>query len=193
MSLMRVLVLVFWGFAGSLCTAEEDPAKAVKLEFRLVHADNDALVKKHQDELWSSPRRANREVERRFLEKHAPDGYVLLSRTIIEPPRIPEVIYCYVSKTVEMDGSSVSRAAAVGDGSGSPMIRLSFDAEGSKKFADLTERNIGRDLAVVIDGKLCCAPRIRMPILGGDIEITGSFTPEELDAVVKGLNSKAAR
>ena len=146
---MRVWSLVFAGLVCSLCTAEEDPAKAVKLEFRLVHADNDALVKKHQDELWSSPRRANQDVEREFLAKRAPEGYVLMSRTICEPPRIPEVIYCYVSKTVEMDGSRVSRAAAVGDGSGSPMIRLSFDAEGRKKFADLTERNVGRQLAVV--------------------------------------------
>ena len=187
MSLMRVLFLVFAGLACCLCMAVERP---VKLEFRLVHADSEALVKKLKDELWSSPRRANREVEREFLESKAPEGYELLSQTICVPPRIPKVIYCYVAKTVEMDGSSVSRAAAARNGSGQPMIRLSFDAEGRKKFADLTERNVGRDLAVVIDGKLCCAPRIRMPIPGGDIEITGPFTPEEAEAVVKGLNSK---
>ena len=191
MSLMRVWSLVFAGLVCSLCTAEEAPAKAVKLEFRLVHADSDALVKKLKDELWSSPRRANREVEREFLESKAPEGYELLSQTICVPPRIPKVIYCYVAKTVEMDGSSVSRAAAARNGSGQPMIRLSFDAEGRKKFADLTERNVGRQLAVVIGGKLCGTPRIYAPIFEGDIEITGSFTPEELDAVVNGLNSGA--
>ena len=188
--MMRGWLGVFAGLACSLCMAAEKP---VELEFRLVHADNDALVKKHKGELWNSHRRANLEVEREFLEKHAPEGYELKSLTISRPPRIPKVIYCYVAKTVEMDGSSVSRAAAVRDGSGQPMIRLVFDAEGRKKFADLTERNIGRDLAVVIDGKLCCTPRIRMPIPGGAIEITGPFTPEEAEAVVKGLNSKAAR
>ena len=187
MSLMRICFLAVAGFAWCLCMAAEKP---VKLEFRLIHADSDALVKKLKDELWSSPRRANREVEREFLESKAPEGYELLSQTICVPPRIPKVIYCYVAKTVELDGSSVSRAAAVRDGSGQPMIRLVFDAEGRKKFADLTERNIGRDLAVVIDGKLCCTPRIRMPIPGGAIEITGPFTPEEAEAVVKGLNSK---
>ena len=190
MSPMRIRSLVFAVLAGSLCLAAEKP---VKLEFRLVHADSDALVKKHQDELWSSPRRANREVEREFLEKRAPEGYVLLSQTICEPPRIPEVIYWYVSKTAEMDGSSVSRASSAG-GNGfadHPKIRLIFNAGGSKKFADLTERNVGRKLAILIDGKLCSVPRIYAPIFGGDIEITGPFTPEELEAVVKGLTPGA--
>lgn len=185
---LAVLVLA-WCLGAA---AAENSAKTVRLEFRLVHADNDALVKKYRDELWSSRRRANREVEREFLEKRAPEGYELLSRTICVPPRIPEVIYCYVAKTVEMDGSSVSRASSVegNEFPAHPKICLIFDAEGRKKFADLTERNIGRDLAVVIDGKLCCAPRIRMAIVGGEIEITGSFTPEEIEAVVAGLNSK---
>ena len=192
MSLKRVLFLAVAVFARSFCgVAAETPAKAVKLEFRLVHADNDALVKKHLAALHGAHPNAERDDERKFLEANAPEGYVLWSRAFREPPRTPEAIYCYVSRTVEMDGSSVRRAVAGSDGFGTPRIGLSLNAEGSKKFADLTERNIGRQLAVLIDGKLCCSPLIRAPISGGEIAITGSFTPEELDAIVKRLNSGA--
>ena len=187
--LLRVFLAAGAVFAWSFCgEAAETSARAVKLELRLVHADNDALVKMHRAALHGAHPNAGRDDERKFLEANAPEGYELLSLAICEPSRVPEVIYCYVSKTVEMDSSSVRRAVADSDSFGTPRLNLSLDAEGSKKFADLTGRNVGRQLAILIDGKLCCSPLIRAPISNGEIAITGSFTPEELDAVVKGLN-----
>jgi len=60
-----------------------------------------------------------------------------------------------------------------------PIVSLEFNAEGAKKFAEITTNNIGRRLAIVLDGKVQSAPRIREAIPSGEAVITGRFTPEQ--------------
>jgi SecD/SecF fusion protein len=57
-----------------------------------------------------------------------------------------------------------------------PIITFRFNASGARKFALLTQSNVGRVLAIVIDGKVHSAPVIREPILGGFGQISGNFT-----------------
>ncbi|MEK6727402.1 MAG: protein translocase subunit SecD [Candidatus Omnitrophota bacterium] len=60
-----------------------------------------------------------------------------------------------------------------------PVVGLQFSAEGAKKFADITAKNVGRRLAIVLDGKVQSAPRIKEAIPSGEAVITGRFSVEQ--------------
>ncbi|MBI1952524.1 MAG: protein translocase subunit SecD [Candidatus Omnitrophica bacterium] len=60
-----------------------------------------------------------------------------------------------------------------------PIVGLTFNAEGAKAFGKVTSENVGRRLAILLDGKVQSAPRIQEAILGGEAVITGRFTPQE--------------
>jgi protein-export membrane protein SecD len=72
-----------------------------------------------------------------------------------------------------------------------PIVGLLFDEEGAKLFEQLTEQNIGKTLAIYLDGALVYAPSVNEKITGGEAVITGVFTPEEAKKNVGLLNSGA--
>ena len=55
---------------------------------------------------------------------------------------------------------------------------MSMNTEGSRRWAALTKKNIGREIAIVLDGYVYSAPRVNSEITGGNSQITGNFTPE---------------
>jgi protein-export membrane protein SecD len=59
-----------------------------------------------------------------------------------------------------------------------PIVTFRFNARGGQIFADVTQQNVGRRFAVVLDEKFITAPVIRTPILGGSGQIEGNFTVE---------------
>ena len=59
------------------------------------------------------------------------------------------------------------------------MISFQLTPEGGKVFGELTTKNTGRRMAIVIDEKVRSAPNINEPILGGSAQISGDFTPQE--------------
>lgn len=71
------------------------------------------------------------------------------------------------------------------------VVRLNFDEEGTKLFADLTEANIGKPLAIVLDGQIIQAPTVQSVITNGEAVITGNFTSEEAKLLAGRLNSGA--
>ncbi|MFT5125083.1 MAG: SecD/SecF fusion protein [Candidatus Omnitrophota bacterium] len=96
----------------------------------------------------------------------------------------------YVSVREELTGSGVSGASISSDQFGRPTVSVRFDAEGSKKFGDITadlapggaknpNPNERRQLAIVLDGTLYSAPNINEAIIHGSAEISGGFTFEE--------------
>ncbi len=60
-----------------------------------------------------------------------------------------------------------------------PYVGISFDPKGSRLFERITGENVGKKLAIVLDGKVYSAPVIQEKISGGQARITGSFTHEE--------------
>ena len=62
---------------------------------------------------------------------------------------------------------------------GEPVVSFRFDALGGKRFGEATSQNVGKHLAIVLDGQVISAPQIREPILGGSGVITGAFTVAE--------------
>lgn len=76
-------------------------------------------------------------------------------------------------------------------GVGSPQIALQFDDEGGKIFAELTERNIGKPIAIFLDGEIIQRPTVQAAILDGRAVITGSYTLSEANEIVKRFNEGA--
>lgn len=72
-----------------------------------------------------------------------------------------------------------------------PMVVLSFNDEGKKIFADLTKNNVGKQMAIYLDGQVISAPTIQQEINGGEATISGSFTVQEAKQLVTRLNSGA--
>lgn len=72
--------------------------------------------------------------------------------------------------------------------SSQPVVTLSFNSEGSDLFAKITRENIGKPLAIFLDGKVISAPIIREEIGGGKAVISGNFTAPEARTLVRNLN-----
>ncbi len=74
---------------------------------------------------------------------------------------------------------------------GTAEVQIIFNDEGSKIFANLTEANINKPIAIFLDGVPISIPIVREKIDGGTAQITGNFTPEEARLLSQRLNSGA--
>jgi len=74
---------------------------------------------------------------------------------------------------------------------GNPLISLQFNDEGAKIFEDLTSENVGKILAIYIDGVPISTPVVQEEISGGNAQITGNFTLDEAKELVRNLNAGA--
>jgi preprotein translocase subunit SecD len=73
----------------------------------------------------------------------------------------------------------------------SPLVALEFNAEGEKLFAEITRNNIGKYVAIYLDGLPISIPVVRDEITSGKAIISGSFTPQDARALAGRLNSGA--
>jgi preprotein translocase subunit SecD len=60
-----------------------------------------------------------------------------------------------------------------------PIVTFRFNTSGARKFGRVTQENVGRPFAIVLDNEVISAPVIREPILGGSGQISGNFTVEQ--------------
>ncbi len=74
-----------------------------------------------------------------------------------------------------------------------PTISFAMSESSRKAFAELTRKNVGRKLAIRVDGQTISAPIIREPILGGAGQIAGHFTVKQARDMAAGLSSGAAK
>jgi len=74
---------------------------------------------------------------------------------------------------------------------GVPQISLQFDAEGTKLFSEITSRNVGKRVAIFLDGEILSAPTVNQAITNGEAVITGGFTVPEAKELVTRFNSGA--
>ena len=94
-------------------------------------------------------------------------------------------------KPTELTGRYISGAQVVFSQISQPQVDLSFNDEGAKLFADITGKNIGKPLGVVLDGNLITAPIVQEKIIGGQAQITGNFTVQEVKQLVERFNAGA--
>ena len=77
-----------------------------------------------------------------------------------------------------LEGDVVTDARDEYDQFNKPCVSMSMNTEGARRWAALTKKNIGREIAIVLDGYVYSAPRVNSEITGGNSQITGNFTPE---------------
>ena len=87
---------------------------------------------------------------------------------------LPYIIY----KRIGVSGDELVDANPSMDQFNQPVVSLRFDSTGSRKFGDLTSKNVGKRFAIVLDGEVISAPVIREAITGGSGQISGNFTFE---------------
>ena len=133
-----------------------------KLEFKLVERDAEKITQAREGQ-----------VPEGYEFKKYEDGYLLLYK---EPVMV---------------GSDLSESYLGFNSYGGSEPILCFTPQGSKKFAKVTETNVGEALAIVLDDRIKSAPRIDEPILNGEARIRGDFTLEDARLIVTVLNSGA--
>jgi preprotein translocase subunit SecD len=100
--------------------------------------------------------------------------------------------YYVVKKRALVSGEELTNAQQQFDPqSGNPVVALTFNASGGRKFGDLTARNVGKRFAIVLDDKVLSAPVINGPITGGSGIITGNFTVQSANELSLLLRSGA--
>ena len=73
--------------------------------------------------------------------------------------------------------------------SGAPEVSMSMNSEGARRWSELTKANIGKAIAIVLDGVVYTSPRILSQIDGGQSSITGNFTIEDTKDLANTLKS----
>ena len=85
-----------------------------------------------------------------------------------------------IEKRVMVSGADLTDAQPGFDQRTSePIVTFKFNINGARRFARVTQENVGRPFAIVLDDEVISAPVIREPILGGSGQISGSFTIEQ--------------
>ena len=77
-----------------------------------------------------------------------------------------------------LEGDVITDAKDEYDQFNKPCVSMSMNTEGARRWAVLTKQNIGKEIAIVLDGYVYSAPRVNGEITGGNSQITGNFTPE---------------
>lgn len=119
------------------------------------------------------------------LEVHA--AHILLMKEANQPQ--PQKNYVSTGLT----GKNLKNAVVEfqNQGLSEPQVGIQFDAEGTKLFADLTKKNLGKTIAIYLDGQIISAPTVQSEISNGQAVITGNFTIDEANKLVQRLNEGA--
>ena len=96
-----------------------------------------------------------------------------------------------VKRAQVITGDTLTSAQQSFDQNGQAVVSITFDTEGGRRFARLTQENVGKPFAIILDGKVISAPNIEEPILGGASQISGGFTVEEASQLAISLSSGA--
>ena len=81
-------------------------------------------------------------------------------------------------------GCRVLEAAPALDARGTPCVRVRLAPEDAARLRALSERGLGRRLAVLVDGRVVCAPRLGEPLAAERLELSANFAQAEVDALL---------
>jgi preprotein translocase subunit SecD len=122
--------------------------KTAKLDFRMV-------------DLSMTPEQAE--------QAHPADSEVLPGETAGQK-------YLIEKRVLVSGGDLVDAQPGFDSRNNEPVVNFRFNSAGARKFAEVTQANVGKPFAIILDNKVISAPVIREPILGGSGQISGNFT-----------------
>jgi preprotein translocase subunit SecD len=120
-------------------------------------------------------------VEQALAGKVPDMSEVLYQRSVDKETKTERKVPYVVQKRTLLTGAELTRAEVQADPNspGNWQVAIEFTATGTRIFGEVTEANVGRRLAVILDGNVQLAPRINERIPGGKAVITGQYTIEE--------------
>ena len=120
-----------------------------------------------------------------------PDMEVLSGASdILNPAGVPETVYYLVRRVAAVTGRDLRNARSSLDEFNQPAVSFSLNREGARKFGDVTGRNVGSNLAIILDDRVQTAPQIQSRITD-EGRISGSFTQQEAADLALVLRSGA--
>ena len=104
----------------------------------------------------------------------------------------PQFMEQFFYKSTDLNGKQLARAAVAFDpNTYQPEVQLEFDGEGKSLFKEITEKNVGRKVAIFLDGAPISIPVVNEPIVDGKAIISGDFTLDEAKLLAQRLNAGA--
>ncbi len=106
---------------------------------------------------------------------------VLYQRRVDRETKAEQKFPYVVLKRTLLTGNELTDASVQADPNspGNWQVAITFSASGAQRFGEITEQNVGRHLAIILDGTVYSAPRINERIPGGRAVITGQFTVDQ--------------
>ena len=145
----------------------KDPERAIKIIGRTARLEFKLLDEEHS-------------VQEALMGKVPPGDEILYGRVVDRKTgRVKKVPYLVKKQTLLTGDHLVDARVMIDSRTNEPYVAIKFDKIGTKIFAQITSKNVGRRLAIILDNTVYSAPVIREPITGGEASITGNFTFEE--------------
>ena len=94
-----------------------------------------------------------------------------------------------VKRRVMVAGDQLVDAKQSFDQDGRPVVSITFNTAGARRFGRVTQENVNKPFAIILDDKVLSAPNINEPILGGQAQISGNFTVETANQLAVSLAS----
>ena len=95
-------------------------------------------------------------------------------------------------KKTNLSGADIQQTSVTFDSNtGKPQVQLVFTPDGTKKFAEITQRTVGKKIAIILDNQMIEAPTVNEAILTGNAVITGGFTTDTASQLSTELNAGA--
>jgi preprotein translocase subunit SecD len=94
-----------------------------------------------------------------------------------------------VKRRIMVSGDQLVDAKQAFDQDGQPVVSIKFNTAGARRFGRTTQENVNKPFAIILDDKVLSAPNINEPILGGQAQISGSFTVESAGQLAVALAS----
>ena len=119
------------------------------------------------------------DVDKALRDGPPPGDEILVERRVNRQTKAETKVSHVVKKRTILTGDLIQNAEVKISDSGEAYVSVTFNALGARVFGEVTEQNVGKRLAIVLDGNVHSAPAIRERIPSGQAQITGGFTPEE--------------
>jgi len=128
-------------------------------------------------------------VDSNVTPEQLASGRAPVGSQILPYPEGGEGARIAVQRRAIITGDQIADARQDFNEEGLPSVTIQFDSAGSRRFARVTQENVGRPFAIILDNSVISAPSIREPILGGSASISGSFTVETANQLAISLKS----
>ena len=148
--------------------------------FQDVHNDIKPILEKSIAENKKEPEE-NREIP---IPTEKEDGLYSVTNFHNSNSKLEDLV---LSVNPEVTKNEISEIKTSKDDLNRNVINLTLTKEGTKKFKKLTENNIGKPIAIVLNKMLISAPRVMNEVPNGRIQISGNFTDEDIENFINSL------